>query len=514
MSFVGCNLWSCQEKWLGSMVKGANSALHHGDQAMSSSIVLQPDERKSLLHSYRHAADPALHLRAHLILLLADGYTWAAIADLCYCSTRTIARWQGRFQQGRVPALLGLAARRPGLLHGWIAVLVGWVTQCTPRAFGFLRSRWCCEVVVLLLWRIHQEDVSRETVRRWLHRANIVWRRPRPVLARRDPNYAAKVASLRSLLLHPPEEETVVFQDEVDINLNPKIGCMWMFKGQQAKVVTPGDNKKCYLAGPPMQRTGQITLLVVSRRHHLGLLALEHPHTANLGIQVDVHLILEHHRLLLGRMQQQRPQAGHLGRVVGITARQNGTRSTPDDVGAVQPAAHGLAADILLMDAPQQQDDDLAAPAAAQEAKGAGGALCDPTNQDSDPAVQQARSACGQAQQGGNTALLEAALPAGDGAGAAIAEVGDGGPGVAVGQQEDEVGAQVEGRIGSMTVGVQEALAFVGLQHDTGRHGLVSVVKGRVSTFHHRAKPFLLTRPEVTADETHAKLLSPRWGAI
>ena len=243
---------------------------------MSSSIVLQPDERKSLLHSYRHAADPALHLRAHLILLLADGYTWAAIADLCYCSTRTIARWQGRFQQGRVPALLGLAARRPGLLHGWIAVLVGWVTQCTPRAFGFLRSRWCCEVVVLLLWRIHQEDVSRETVRRWLHRANIVWRRPRPVLARRDPNYAAKVASLRSLLLHLPEEETVVFQDEVDINLNPKIGCMWMFKGQQAKVVTPGDNKKCYLAGSLHWRTGVLITTEGAKRD--GALFVRHLH--------------------------------------------------------------------------------------------------------------------------------------------------------------------------------------------------------------------------------------------
>src|ERR1700729_3365879 len=106
MGFVGRNSWSCQEKWLGPMVKGANRARHQGNQAMSSSISLRPDERKTLLHYYRHPADPALRLRAHLILLLADGYTGAAIADVCYCSSRTIARWHARFHEGRVPALL------------------------------------------------------------------------------------------------------------------------------------------------------------------------------------------------------------------------------------------------------------------------------------------------------------------------------------------------------------------------------------------------------------------------
>jgi hypothetical protein len=35
-----------------------------------------------------------------------------------------------------------------------------------------------------------------------------------------------------------------VFQDAVDINTNPKIGSMWMAKGHQAKVETPGNNEK------------------------------------------------------------------------------------------------------------------------------------------------------------------------------------------------------------------------------------------------------------------------------
>jgi putative transposase len=223
------------------------------------SIVLRPEERNTLLDYLRRHPDPRLRLRAHLILLLADGYPWAVIAAVLYCSSRTIDRWQRRFHQGRVPALLGLPAGAPPRLAArWAALVVGWVTRQTPRAFGFLRSRWCCATLALLLWRQQHVRVSRETVRRWLGQADLVWRRPRPVLRRRDPEHDAKMAGLRQLLLTLPPDETAVFEDEVDVELNPKIGSMWMRRGAQAEVVTPGDNDKCYLAGSLHWRTGKL----------------------------------------------------------------------------------------------------------------------------------------------------------------------------------------------------------------------------------------------------------------
>ncbi|AMV35668.1 hypothetical protein VN12_26485 [Pirellula sp. SH-Sr6A] len=57
-----------------------------------------------------------------------------------------------------------------------------------------------------------------------------------------------------------PANEVAVFQDEVDINLNPKIGSQWMVRGLQAEVETPGNNRKLYLSGSLVWRTG--TLLV------------------------------------------------------------------------------------------------------------------------------------------------------------------------------------------------------------------------------------------------------------
>ena len=91
---------------------------------------------------------------------------------------------------------------------------------------------------MLVLLKTHQVRVSRETVRRWLAAEQVAWRRPRPVVGPKDPQRARKLAELRAFLAGLPADEAAVFQDEVDVNSNPKVGCMWMPKGKQATVLT------------------------------------------------------------------------------------------------------------------------------------------------------------------------------------------------------------------------------------------------------------------------------------
>jgi hypothetical protein len=43
--------------------------------------------------------------------------------------------------------------------------------------------------------------------------------------------------------------DVVVFEDEVDVHLNPIIGLDWMNRGHQKTVLTPGQNQKLYVAG-------------------------------------------------------------------------------------------------------------------------------------------------------------------------------------------------------------------------------------------------------------------------
>ena len=235
---------------------------------MDGKVHLQDADRKTLLKYYRKHPDPAIRLRSHIILLLATGYPWMVIASMLFCSTRTISRWKQRFLRDGLAGLTDERRGRPALFAAfWVEHVRRWILDCTPRDFGFLRSRWCCRVVVILLLEIHDVQVSEETVRRWLHGANLVWRRPRPVLGPVDPQREAKIAAIRRLLTDLPPDEIAVFQDEVDINLNPKIGSMWMIRGQQAQVQTPGNNDKCYLAGSLNWWTGALIVSEGPRRN-------------------------------------------------------------------------------------------------------------------------------------------------------------------------------------------------------------------------------------------------------
>lgn len=228
---------------------------------MDGTITLRSGERKVLLCEYRKGSDPAVRLRAHILLLLSLGCSWSLITSVLFCSSATIARWKRRYEEEGLSGVLSeTRGRRPVFTLHYARMVVRWVTEHTPRDFGFLRSRWCCGVIVLLMAEIHHTQVSDETVRRWLHRERLVWRRPRPVLRPRDSRRAAKMRKLRELLANLGDDEIAVFEDEVDINTNPKIGAMWMRCGEQATVETPGTNEKRYLAGSLNWRTGDVIL--------------------------------------------------------------------------------------------------------------------------------------------------------------------------------------------------------------------------------------------------------------
>src|SRR5262245_59842607 len=100
-----------------------------------------PDRRRTQHPAppHRRAPAPDWRLRAHILLLLADGWAWATIAALLYTSSSTIARWQRRFRQGRLAAVFPAGApRRP--VSAWVAVVVRWVLELAPADFGFARS--------------------------------------------------------------------------------------------------------------------------------------------------------------------------------------------------------------------------------------------------------------------------------------------------------------------------------------------------------------------------------------
>lgn len=226
---------------------------------MDGSISLTVEERKVLLQVYRSGTDVRAARRAHVVLLRAEGWTWQEIQAALFCSTDLIAETVRCFASGGAAAVLG-EAMKPSPMPAWLATVKRWLTEYTPQDFGYFRTRWSCEILAnLLAWETGLR-LSGETIRRGLKRLGFVWRRPRPVIGPTDPQFAEKLRRIQGLLRRLPADEVAVFQDEVDVHLNPKIGSMWMPKGEQALVTTPGNNRKCHVAGSLVWGTG--TLLV------------------------------------------------------------------------------------------------------------------------------------------------------------------------------------------------------------------------------------------------------------
>jgi putative transposase len=208
--------------------------------------------------------------RAQILLLLSSGRTWREVREIAFASFDLIRDAVTRWTCGGAAAVVELA-ERPTETPSWLGRVIEWLKKRTPRDFGYFRSRWSCATLAeTLAWETGVR-LSGETLRRVLHRIGWVWRRPRPIVGPTDPDYERKYRRVQTLLKKLKPDETAVFQDEVDVHLNPKIGSCWMPRGKQTEVVTPGNNDKRHVAGSLHWRTGRLLASPPSKRRNSDL---------------------------------------------------------------------------------------------------------------------------------------------------------------------------------------------------------------------------------------------------
>ena len=207
-------------------------------------------------------------VRSLIVLLLAEGVTWAVIQRALSTSSATIARAKNWHVEGGASVVLAERRGQRADYGGCVGAFLKWlIATCRPEMFGYLRTGWTCELLAKLMRSMIGVRWSRETVRRWLRRAGLVWRRPRPVVGPTDPQKTTILQRIKRLLKRLPKTEAAVFQDEVDLNLNPEIGSMWQEIGSQTEVVTPGNNVKRYLSGSLEWRTKRVFSTLGKRRN-------------------------------------------------------------------------------------------------------------------------------------------------------------------------------------------------------------------------------------------------------
>jgi transposase len=217
------------------------------------SIALTPQERKDLICRMKRERRPSRRLRMHIVLLAADGHRPARIARVLYCSRTTVYAIVKRFVRERQAAFDDSGRRGPKPLLDQSANerIEALVEEEMPAVHGWLRSRWSCSLLMVQLFKERALLVSRETIRRALHRLEFRWRRPRPIAPPKDPE--TKRRRLQEIL-EMLKRAGSFFQDETKLELNPKVGFCWMRKGvSRRSSPLPAPTARC---GSPEHSTG------------------------------------------------------------------------------------------------------------------------------------------------------------------------------------------------------------------------------------------------------------------
>ena len=236
----------------------------------STVLDLPQEEQAQLLAALRRARYGYL-LALHILLLCAAGRSPTEIAVVLFCSRSSVYRTVRCYYErtlgfehddhGQLAPPVRTTVLRPTLRRSLVALL-----KATPQAAGWCRTRWSCATLALTLQTKRGITVSAETMRRWLHELGWVWKRAKLVAKDDDPQRANRLARIRWVFEQLKRGEAMVFADELDIHLLPKVGCAWMPKGTQLAIMTPGQNQKHYLAGALDLATGTLLHCLGARK--------------------------------------------------------------------------------------------------------------------------------------------------------------------------------------------------------------------------------------------------------
>ena len=219
---------------------------------MSARLSLKRPARRRVQKLDRRSASADQRIRCRVVLKVAAGLSCNAASRELGCAPSTAVRIVARFEAEGEAALLdhrnenGLRKIDADVRGGVCEILTG-----SPEDHGFTRPTWTLEILRTVVETVLRVSLSLGSLWTLLRQIGARWGRPRPIVACpwRTRRRQRRIAALKHLAAGASDEHVVVYADEVDIHLNPKIGPDWMLPGTQRLVLTPGNNEKRYLAG-------------------------------------------------------------------------------------------------------------------------------------------------------------------------------------------------------------------------------------------------------------------------
>ena len=274
---------------------------------MNPRLSLQRPTRRRVQKLDRRSGCPDQRIRCRVVLKVAAGMSCNAAARELGCAPSTAVRIVARFEREGEAALLD--ARVENGSRKIDADVRGGVRQIlagTPEDHGFTRPTWTLEILRTVVATVLGVVLSLGSLWTLLHRLGVRWGRPRPIVACpwRAARRQRRIAALKRLAAAATDANVVVYADEVDVHLNPKIGPDWMLPGTQRLVLTPGNNEKRYLAGAYEPRHGRLVYVEGDRKASWIFLNLLRALIETYESAEMIHLILDNYIIHKSRVTQ------------------------------------------------------------------------------------------------------------------------------------------------------------------------------------------------------------------
>jgi transposase len=245
--------------------------------------------------------DAGLRIRCKIVRNLMRSESPTRIQCILGCARSQIYNVAHRFLE---EGLEGLMDRREDngvakVDETYTAVVLE-IVAGAPTEHGYQRPTWTQELLLLVAGEKTGVMISTTTMSRLLQRVGARHGRPKPCVECPWPKArkTRRLNEIRRLIAKPPRGAAVFYVDEVDIHLNPKIGDDWMLRGQQKTVLTPGQNKKHYLAGALDAHTGRIAWVEGPRKTSALFIALvDHLLKRDSLRGKTLHLVLDNFRI-------------------------------------------------------------------------------------------------------------------------------------------------------------------------------------------------------------------------
>lgn len=266
---------------------------------------LSREQRRWLTNESMRASDANWRVRCKIVRNLARGETPEQIASILGCGRSHLYRVARRFLDDGPE---GLVDRREDNGDAKVTDNYEWhvlvAVAFSPQEYGYQRPTWTQELLILAAAKETGIAVSVTTMSRLLARHGVRHGRPKPTVACPWSKHkkTRRLNEIRRLRERLRRDEMLLYVDEIDIHLNPKIGDDWMLPGQQKTVLTPGKNEKRYLAGALNHRSGRISYIAAKRKTSALFIALvDHLLRRAYAWARRIHLVLDNFRIHASR---------------------------------------------------------------------------------------------------------------------------------------------------------------------------------------------------------------------